>query len=94
MSIADVLSDAEAQIKRYLEGDMYREPDLRAKVEAVLSSMRELRIELDTVPDGSREIWLCQCDCGAQVEVSRYDLEHGIVTECPRCEEKAKKQIQ
>jgi bifunctional pyridoxal-dependent enzyme with beta-cystathionase and maltose regulon repressor activities len=67
MSIADTLFKVEEDIKEYLANDMitgwvgYSEgtPDLRAKVESLLRSMRELRIELDTPPDGhpwAREI--------------------------------------
>lgn len=45
-------------------------------------------------PEGRLEMWLCRCDCGREMVVSRYDLEHGISTECSQCEAEARKHIQ
>jgi hypothetical protein len=50
MAISDVLWEAEKSIEEYLQGEMYSEPELRAKVLAVLQAMRSLREELDTPP--------------------------------------------
>jgi hypothetical protein len=53
MAISDVLSAAEKRIEKYLQSDMYSElePEIRAKVLAVLRAMRALREELDAPPD-------------------------------------------
>lgn len=54
MAISDVLSDAVAEIEGYLEddvmGEMYGEPELRAKIDAVVSAMRKLCEEVDAPP--------------------------------------------
>jgi hypothetical protein len=54
MAISDVLWNAVNEIERYLEDDvmsrMYTEPELRAKIDTVVSAMRKLREELDAPP--------------------------------------------
>jgi hypothetical protein len=38
-------------------------------------------------PEG-REMWICRCDCGAELEVSTFDLVNGFVHACPKCTKK------
>lgn len=35
---------------------------------------------------GSIHRWICECDCGKQVVMKRYDLCMGKVTSCGECE--------
>jgi hypothetical protein len=50
MTIADTLSDAAAEIERYLADRPEACANVRAEIEALLSGMQALRIRLDTLP--------------------------------------------
>lgn len=72
--ISDVLSDAVAKIRRYLDDvDTYSDPMMRVEIWAVVDRMQALRARLDTLP---LPVPTENCDAGHDVPAN---------TACPHC---------
>ena len=50
-----------------------------SKSEIVRWALKEFYEKHVSVED---EMWLCKCECGNEINVSRADLENGTVTSC------------